>query len=310
MKQVLKYLKWLSIGIFLALVIMLCIFYKKDIPVFELKAKYAYNDSKFMDIDGQSVHYRIVGNGKPLVLLHGTGASLHTWEQWTHLLKDTFQMIMVDLPAFGLTGAREDRNYSIDMYVDFVNKFTEKLQLRQFDLAGNSLGGQIAWEFTTRFPQKVHKLALLDAVGYPFNKPVAQIFRLAQNPIMAVVMKKITPRFFIAKNIKEVYENDNLITDATIDRYYAMSLREGSRQAFVDRSNQKQFDNSAAIKTIENPVLILWGENDKWVSPDFAYRFHDDLKNDTLVFIKQCGHIPMEEKPEESAAIARAFFLK
>jgi pimeloyl-ACP methyl ester carboxylesterase len=150
----------------------------------------------------------------------------------------------------------------------------------------------------------------LDAVGYPLNKPVAQIFQLAQNPITAVVMKKITPRFFIAKNMKEVYENDDLITDATIDRYYAMTLREGSRQAFVDRANQMHFDNSAAIKNIEQPVLILWGENDKWVPTDIAYRFQQDLKNDTLVFIKQCGHIPMEEKPEESAAIARTFFLK
>jgi pimeloyl-ACP methyl ester carboxylesterase len=290
-----------------AIAIMGIAFYHNDIPVSELKAKYTYADSKFMELDGLNVHYRVVGSGKPLVLLHGTASSLHTWEAFSDNLKDSFQLISLDLPAFGLTGGRADHNYSMEMYTAFLKKFTEKLNLTNFDLAGNSLGGRIAWEFAAAYPEQVRRLVLMDATGYPTGKPMPQVFRLAQNPYISTILKKITPRFFIKKNLVEVYDNDELISDALVDRMWDLSLREGNRQAFIDRSNLPLTPNTDKIKTINAPTLIIWGNTDEWVPVACAEKFHQDLKNNQLSILQKCGHLPMEERPLEAAGLVRAF---
>jgi pimeloyl-ACP methyl ester carboxylesterase len=282
-------------------------FYHSDVPVAELKAKYAYSDSKFMELDGLNVHYRIVGTGKPVVLLHGTGASLHTWEEFADNLKDSFQLISLDLPAFGLTGGRADHDYSMAMYTSFLKKFTEKLNLTTFDLAGNSLGGRIAWEFAATYPEQVRRLVLIDAAGYPTGKPMPQVFRLARNPFMEPILRHITPRFFIKKNLVEVYDNDALISDALVDRVFEMSLREGNRQAFIDRANLPLDNTFDRIKTISDSTLIIWGEKDPWSPVSCADLFHKDLKNSQVAIVKNCGHLPMEERAVETAGLVRAF---
>jgi pimeloyl-ACP methyl ester carboxylesterase len=253
------------------------------------------------------VHYRVIGTGKPLVLLHGTGASLHTWEQFAENLKDSFQLISLDLPAFGLTGGRADHDYSMKMYTSFLKKFTEKLNLSTFDLAGNSLGGRIAWEFAATFPDQVRRLVLIDAAGYPTGKPMPQVFRLARNPLIEPILRHITPRFFIKKNLVEVYDNDALISDALVDRMFEMALREGNRQAFIDRANLPLDNGSERVKTIRNSTLIIWGETDAWIPVSCAELFHKDLKNNQLSILKNCGHLPMEERAVETAGLVRAF---
>jgi pimeloyl-ACP methyl ester carboxylesterase len=302
-----RFIKKTGLLILLALAAVGFAFYHSDVPVATLKAKYAYGDSQFMDLDGLTVHYRVVGSGKPVILLHGTGASLHTWEAFANQLKDSFQLISLDLPAFGLTGARADHDYSMEMYVSFLKKFTEKLNLAEFDLAGNSLGGRIAWEFAATYPDQIRRLVLMDAAGYPTGKPMPQVFRLAQNPIMGAILTKITPRFFIKNNLMEVYDNDSLVSDALVDRVFDMSLREGNRQAFVDRTNLPLHDNSERVKTIADSTLIIWGENDAWIPVSSAQSFHKDLKNSQLAIIKNCGHLPMEERPVETAGLVKAF---
>ena len=293
--------------LFAALTFVGILFYRSDLPVETLKAKYAYSDSKFMDLDGLTLHYRVIGTGKPVVLLHGIGASLHTWEQFSDNLKDSFQLITLDLPAFGLTGSRADHDYSIEMYVDFLKKFTENLNLTTFDLAGNSLGGRIAWAFAATYPEHIRRLVLMDAAGYPTGKPMPQVFQLARNSVAAAILKKITPRFFIKNNLLEVYDNDALVSDALIDRVFDMSLREGNRQAFIDRCNLSLHDDSERIKTIADSTLIIWGDNDAWIPVSSANLFHKDLKNSQLAIIKNCGHLPMEERAVETAALVRAF---
>jgi pimeloyl-ACP methyl ester carboxylesterase len=302
-----RLLKIILLVVFATIAIMGIAFYHNDVPVSELKAKYAYPDSKFMELDGLNVHYRVVGSGKPIVLLHGIGSSLHTWEAFADNLKDSFQLISLDLPAFGLTGARADHDYSMTMYASFLKRFTEKLNLINFDLAGNSLGGHIAWEFAATYPEQVRRLVLMDAAGYPTGKPMPQVFQLARNPFIANTLKKITPRFFIKKNLVEVYENDALISDALVDRMWNLSLREGNRQAFIDRVNMPITEGVEKVKTINTPTLIIWGDKDVWIPVACAEKFHQDLKNNQVSIILKCGHLPMEERPTETAGLVRTF---
>ena len=87
--------------------------YYADISLEDLKKEYANEHSKFVEVDGLQVHYRDEGSGFPIVLVHGTAASLHTWDAWTKRLKENYRVIRMDLPAFGLTGPNAQRDYSI-----------------------------------------------------------------------------------------------------------------------------------------------------------------------------------------------------
>lgn len=280
--------------------------FQADIPVDELKTKYANAESKFMNLDSMQVHYRIEGNGAPLVLIHGTSSSLHTWDGWTNNLKKDFTVIRMDIPAFGLTGPNQNNDYSMKNYVKFLHSFLQKLNLDTFYLAGNSLGGWIAWEYALQYPQQVKKLILIDAAGYPKDK-IPQLFRLAKMPVVKDLFKVFTPKFMIEKNIKEVYFDETKITDDLVQQYFDMALRKGNRDAFLARVNAGFVGNYAALPNLKVPTLIQWGKHDKWVPLKEAERFKQDIKGSKLIIYQNAAHIPMEEIPEETAKDAAAF---
>ncbi|WKD85947.1 hypothetical protein KCTC32516_01296 [Polaribacter huanghezhanensis] len=301
--------------IFYAVIIVLILLIKgavySDIPVEKLKEKYANEFSKFMEIDGMQVHYRDEGTGTPIVLIHGTASSLHTWDDWTKGLKKNYRVIRMDLPAFGLTGPNLNGDYSIQNYTRFLDQFLSKIKVDTFYLAGNSLGGNIAWEYTAEHPEKVKKLILLDSGGLPTNKSQPWIFRMARTPILNSLFLYITPKAIIKENMKQVYADDSKITDALITRYHEMALRTGNRQAFIDRAKMDfDFDDKAnleKLKSIKTETLLLWGENDVWIPVDNGKRMDSLLPNSKLVILENSGHVPMEENPAESLAVLKEF---
>lgn len=281
--------------------------YRSDVPVTKLKAKYANTPSKFMEVKGLQVHYRDEGQGMPIVLVHGTGSSLHTWDVWTQKLKPHFRVIRFDLPAYGLTGPDRKHDYRIETYVDFVKQVLDKLGVKKCHIAGNSLGGNISWLFTLTHPDMVDKMILLDASGIPTNKKSPWVFRLAKTPVLNKVVRYATPRFFFRNNLKQVYSDDSKITEQLIDQYYDLMLREGNREAFLYRAKIKQKDNSAEIKNIKNKTLIMWGKEDTWIPIKLAYEFQKRLPNNQLIVYPNVGHVPMEEIPNKTAADALKF---
>ncbi|MEQ9301621.1 MAG: alpha/beta hydrolase [Cyclobacteriaceae bacterium] len=296
--------------VILAIVGFLYLSYQKEIPVEELVAQYGQAPSQYMEIDGMPLHYRVEGEGMPLVLIHGTGASLHTWEVWTEELSSDFKVIRFDLPAFGLTGPSPKGEYSLDFYADFVDKVLTNLDIDSCYIAGNSLGGAISWYYATQHPDKVKKLVLVDASGHPRVNGQPTIFKLAQQPAFAALFNSFTPKFIIENNLKAVYHDDSKITDELVDRYYRMALREGNRQAFIDRANTKFTTRSELIETIDVPTLILWGENDTWVPLSDAYLFKEEIEGSKLIIYEGVGHVPMEEIPIKTARDTKAFLLR
>ncbi|MFT4565323.1 MAG: pimeloyl-ACP methyl ester carboxylesterase [Saprospiraceae bacterium] len=292
--------------IFVLLVIVLTLIFfllrSPSIPVSELKSLYADEESEYMEIEGIDVHYKIEGSGPPLVLIHGTGASLHTWDGWVSQLKESYTLYRLDLPAFGLTGPAADRDYSLENYVEFIQAFTTSVGLDSFALAGNSLGGNIAWSYTLTNPDRVSQLVLIDASGYPLEEPTkALAIQIAKHPILSPLLLHITPRSFVRKNLEQVYGDPSKIKEAVIDRYHKMTLRTGNRHAFVDRANTTFTDASHLIPTISCPTLILWGSEDTWVPPKLGHRFDTEIRNSTLILYPGVGHIPMEEIPNKTA---------
>lgn len=312
MKMLKKIVKVVLISL-LALVILVSLFFGyHDKSVEELKNQYAPAPSAFVDIEGMKVHYRDEGDpmdSVPLVLIHGTGSSLHTFDAWAEALKSQKRIVRMDIPAFGLTGPFLNRDYSIDHYTTFLEEFLTKRGIKRCILAGNSLGGQIAWAFTVKYADRVEKLVLIDAAGYPLDsKSVPIAFVLARQPITNRLLTFITPYFMAKSSVENVYADKSKVTDALVKRYFDLTLRAGNRQALVDRLTAV-YDTSQLpqIRHIQQRTLLLWGEEDKLIPLSNATRFHADLPNDTLVIIPHVGHVPMEENPKESLAALLAF---
>ena len=272
----------------------------------ELAPKYAASPSKFIEVKGLKIHYRDQGKGYPIVLIHGTGASLHTWDEWTEELIKNYRVIRLDLPAYGLTGQDPEKRYSSLDYVNLLDAFLDQLGVKEFHLGGNSLGGLVSWLYASYHDQKVNKLLLLNPSGFPFDS-TPMVIKLAKIPILNLFIRYITPKSFVKKNLKEVYYNDDLITNKTIDRYYDLTLFEGNRDAFIDRSLIEREDYTNRLSLIQSPALVIWGENDEWIPVEDSEKFKAHLNNIKVVIMPKTGHIPMEERPKESVATALDF---
>ena len=296
-------------GVLLVWILANIILYEPDIAVEQLKEKYTTAASKFTDIDGMQVHYRIEGDGEPLVLIHGTGAMLQTWDAWTTILSPHYQIIRMDIPAFGLTGPRADGVYNDSMYVDFIEKFTGKLGIDSFHLAGNSLGGLIAWKYAAAYPQKVKKLILVDPGGFHEvnDKGGSFIFKLARNfPTLTDLVSKIGTHYFVEKTLREVYADDSKITDAQKKMYAELNQRAGNRHAFVERAKYVHQCREEELQAITAPTLVMWGTEDVLIDVREAEHFKK-IANASVLVYEKVGHCPQEEIPERSAADAMRF---
>jgi pimeloyl-ACP methyl ester carboxylesterase len=282
-----------------------------DRPVQSLVARWAPPPSDFIDVKGQIVHLRDEGprgDPSPIVLLHGTGASLHTWEGWVRTLKKTRRVITFDLPGFGLTGpftgqyAADD--YRGDAYARFVLDVLDALNVNSAIIGGNSLGGEVAWRAVTLAPARFTRLVLVDASGYDFTPGSVPLgFRMARMPLLNQLGEHLLPRALVAASVANVYADHSRVTEAVIDRYYELTLREGNRRALGLRL--QQLEPSAAIdrlKTITVPTLVLWGGADHLIPVENAQRFAGDLQGARTVVLDGLGHVPQEEDPARSLA--------
>ncbi|MFB1039835.1 MAG: alpha/beta hydrolase [Polaribacter sp.] len=298
-------------GISILLLVLIYNVSYADISLEELKKEYANEQSEFVEVNGMQVHYRDEGTGFPIVLMHGTAASLHTYDAWTKQLSKDYRVIRLDLPAFGLTGPNKNAEYSIESYTKFLSQFLEKIKVAKFYLAGNSLGGNIAWNYAAEYPEKVRKLILIDASGLPTFTPQPSIFKMAKTPILNSLFLYITPRFIIRKNIEQVYANKLKVTDALVTRYHKMSLRTGNRKAFIDRAktdfNLAEKVNLVKLKSVKTTTLLIWGAKDTWIPLGNGKRMDSMLPNSKLVILENSGHVPMEENPKESLEFLKSF---
>ncbi len=281
-----------------------------DVPIEQLEAKYFFEDSRWVEIDGQKVHCRVSGKGpETVVLLHGNGSSLHSWASWTGILKAEYRVVSVDLPGFGLTGPSADGSYSIYAQAAFLEKFLLALDIKTCALVGSSMGGGLAWFYAAENPEKVKKLVLIDATGLGLDRPTPLSAFLAKTPILNQIVQKITPKSLFRNQLEEVFSNDALVTDSIIDRHFELFLRTGNRKAFCDRARvSENRPPEDFLKKVRCPTLILWGAEDVWIPTEHAYRFHKEIRRAALKIYSGVGHVPHEEAPEQTAGDVRLFF--
>ena len=282
--------------------------YAADIPLAELKAKYANAESEFVDVGGGlTVHLRDEGSADApaIILLHGSNASLHTWDEWTRRMTGKFRIIRFDQPGHGLTGPHPSDDYSVAAFADVVDRVAANRGLDRFTLGGNSMGGGIAHEYAKTYPQKLAGLILVDSGGQSEAKPTALPigFRIMQWPVLNQLATVITPRSIIDQSLRSSVSKGSYIDDAEVDLYWELLRRPGNREATVKRFGQRSArpQDAADAAPLGTPTLILWGEEDKLIPASSAAWFAKRLPNSRTHIYKGVGHIPMQELPDESA---------
>lgn len=312
-----------SLFVLLALVLLLLVAgvalsWAPDKPVDQLRARWAQPPSRFIDLQGMRVHLRDEGPREdplPLVLLHGTSASLHTWEGWAAALRGERRVIRVDLPGFALTGPHPRDDYSMPAYAEFVRGLADQLQLRRFVLAGNSLGGQIAWSAAAAMPDRVAGLILVDASGYdakllPEKQDIPLGFRIAATPWLQPLMRNTLPPGVVAASVRNVYGDPSKVSPGLVELYRDMALRAGNRQALARRLQQGYTADVRQLASLRMPTLILWGGKDKLTPMPFARWFARDIAGSRLVVFDDLGHVPHEEDPARTVAEVRTFLAQ
>jgi pimeloyl-ACP methyl ester carboxylesterase len=215
----------------------------------------------------------------------------------------------MDVQSFGLTGPREDEDYTIDSYVRFMDQFIQAMGIDSFHLAGNSLGGKIAWQYAINNQDKIGKLVLIAPTGfYTDDKESSLVFELGKNKTMAALIRNLGTSFFVKNTLADVYYDDDKIPEHLHDLYLAASKRAGNRAAFLKRVGLEEKDTQTdKLSTINTPTLLMWGDHDVLVPHHLAKQFQERLPNDTLIVYPNVGHVPMEEIPAQSVEDAMRF---
>lgn len=287
-----------------------------DIPVATVEQRYVSPASQFLNLsDGVRLHVRDEGprDAPVIVLAHGSNASLHTWEPWVAQLKGKWRVVSFDFPAHGLTGPSTSGIYNGENYVRVVDEMATKLGVERFVLAGNSMGGAVAWRYALAHPNRIAGLVLIDAAGYPrgTGKPPL-VFRLARAPIIGEAFSRLTNRSILEAQLKDVIVDDALVTPRMVQRYYDLLMREGNREATLARLRAPPDDPEAykSIPSITAPTLVIWGKEDPWIPVADAARFASEIKGAQTLILPNIGHLPQEEKPSETAAAVDTFLAQ
>ena len=292
----------------------------KDIPYATLKAKYATSASKFQALpDGVTVHYRDQGNaaGPPIVMVHGFSANLDAWEPWVAQLGKDYRIVTLDLPAHGLTTVPTGYAVSPDGQVEVVYQLAQFLKLEHFALAGNSMGGGMAWRYALAHPDQLSALILVDAAGAPVpTKPGDKkasggpplVFKLMSNPLGRAMLRQINPRPLAEKGLKQAYVDQSLVTPALVDRYADMALAPGHRALLLaGQSQPRALVTADTFKAIHTPTLVMHGEVDTVIPVEAGKALAAAIPSAKLILYQGVGHVPMEQIPARSAADLRAF---
>lgn len=295
-------MKRIFISSFFVLAVLLLLFLlvrTPDLPLEQLQQRYTNATSQFLRIAGMQVHYRDEGprtDSVPMLLLHGTASSLHTWDSVVPLLPQK-RCIRLDLPGYGLTGAHPQGSYFAATYAAVFDTLLQQLGVNSCIVAGNSLGGFLAWTYALHNPA-VKGLVLIDAGGFSIGKGSSSNlgFRLARIPVVNQLMKHITPAALFRKSLEQSFGNPQQVTQALVQRHYELTLRPGNRQAILDRFNIGfEVADTNRLRQLHIPALVLWGRRDRIIPVAHAYLFQQYLPVSKMIIYDDLGHLPMEE---------------
>jgi pimeloyl-ACP methyl ester carboxylesterase len=274
----------------------------------ELEARYLGAPGDLLQIAGMQLHVRDSGckDGPTLIVLHGFGSSLHTWEPWARALSSDYRVIRFDMPGAGLSGPDPNGDYSDARSMQVLTALMDHFGIAKASLIGNSMGGKIAWKFAAMFPDRVNKLVLVSPDG--FAAPGEEYGKRQAVPSMVRLMRYALPKLLLKMNLDPAYGDPAKLTDDIVTRYHDLLLGPGNRDAMIARMEQTELVKpEPLLRNIMAPTLLLWGQKDAMIPLANADDYVKVLPNSTLVVLSGLGHLPQEEAPVTSLVPVKEF---
>ncbi|MFN2500408.1 MAG: alpha/beta fold hydrolase [Pyrinomonadaceae bacterium] len=270
--------------------------------------------SRFVSVDGARVHYQEFGNASDpaMILIHGYTASVYAWKTAAPLLADAgFHLIAVDLVGFGYSDKPTSFDYSIESQARWISRFMNRLGIGRAFIVGSSYGGAVAAILAMDYSERVEKLVLVatvcndDAKAHP-------VLRLASVPGIGEIItplladSKLFLRFRMHGTLAKA--NHHLITKDRIESIRRPLLAaDGHRSLLATSRNWHACRIEQDAHLIDRPTLIIWGEQDTVIPIENGYKLRNSILNSKLVVIRDCGHVPQEEKSQLFTKLVAAF---
>lgn len=259
---------------------------------------------KSVQVDDYSIAYLEGGAGETVVLIHGFGAEKDHWTLMAKYLTNNYHLIIPDLPGFGESVKREDLSYDVASQADRIHLFLKTINAGKVFIAGNSMGGNIAGIYASKYPEYVTGLGLLDTGGIvsPVKSDLAGYLKNGINPLIINKVEDydrlmefgfVKPPY-IPGFIKTVLAEEALKNKPYNDRVWA-------------DINRKPAILEGKLGKMNMPVLIIWGDKDRILNVSSVEVLEKGLKRYRTYIMKDCGHAPMLERPEETAGYIRDF---
>lgn len=254
-----------------------------------------------------ATNYQDVGQGDPVLLLHGSGPGVSAWANWRGVissLHDEFRLLAPDLAGFGYTEVPPDIQYSRAVWLRQIVDFLDALKLDKINLVGNSFGGSMALALAIEHPERVGKIVLMGSVGVPFELTPGLDAVWGYEPSFKSMQSLMRDTF--------AYDT-GLITDQLVESRYLASLR--TQEAFASMfpaPRQRWIDAMAhseeAIRGIKQPVLMVHGRDDKVIPVSTSLTLHQWIDDSRVHLFGRCGHWTQIEKAAEFCGLVREFF--
>ncbi len=264
-----------------------------------------------IEVDGGALRVLDLGQGRPLVLLHGYADTAYTWLRIAPgLMAAGYRLIAPDLPGFGASAFDGDYDFGPETMVRTLMALADHLGLGRFFVAGNSLGGGLSLLTALDFPERVTAAAVLDPACYPMHLiwSLAVIKSRLLGPLATALMGRATIRF----TARHLVVDPGVMTDDVIDEAVRPLARRGYRKDLrrVLRAfdTERVYARTAEYHRIAAPTLIVWGRQDGLIPVDLGRRLAGDLPRSKLVELDNCGHAPQLERPGDVVRELAAWF--
>lgn len=257
------------------------------------------------------------GQGRPVLLLHGFATSSYTWHAIIPELAKNHRVIAIDLRGFGASDKPLDDHYTIQDQADVVQAFIEQENLHDLTIIGHSFGGGITLALALKAGEerqsRIRNIVLVDTVAY--RQPIPIFFKLLQVPMLGdVSMTLVPPEVQAGQGLRLAYYDRDKISAQDIAEYANTLYSPAAKHALTKTVEKIIPDNIDEIadryKTIKIPALILWCEQDKVVPVALGLRLHEEIRSAELTIFTHCGHMPQEEKPQDTADAIQAFLKR
>ena len=279
-----------------------------DLPRQELQSRYELTSQNILSLEDVDIVYKESGpkDAPVVLLLHGFGSSLQTWDTWVQKLEQRYRVIRLDLPGFGLTGPSATQDYSEARDLKTLIQFIDKLGIEQLSVVGHSMGGKMAWTLAAAQPSRVKSLVLMAPDGFPKPEDIGTR-PYASQAIMGLI-EYVLPKYFVQISIEPAFFEADALTSNLVNRYHDMLRAPGVRAAILARGNQTVYtDPVPRLKAITAPTLLLWGAEDQMIPTNNARDYANVLASSKIVVLPKLGHLLQEEQPDKGLHVVLDF---